>query len=174
MRLVRSRAAEFNLNPDRIGAIGYSAGGHLVSMLATHFDAGNPRSADPVERVSSRPDFVMLIYPVITFSADPYVNVGVRGNFLGDHPDPALFTETSSELHVQKDSPPAFLVCGGMDKAVDPENSILYYQACRKAGVPAEIHIYQQGEHGLGDPHLQTWHDWAIQWMGRNGWIPPS
>lgn len=170
IQLVRAKAAEYKVRPDQIGVIGYSAGGHLASLALTRFDAGKTDAPDPIDRVSSRPDFGILVYPVITFTAEPFIHQGSRRNLLGD--DLSLSQELSSELHVRKDTPPIFLVSGGEDKTVPPENSILFYQACRKEGVPAELHIYQTGGHGLGAPRLQTWHEWVGDWMARNGWIP--
>lgn len=169
MRIVRSRAAEFNLSPDRIGVIGFSAGGHLASMVATRFEAGNPQAGDSIDRISSRPDFAMLVYPVITFVDEPFVHDGSRANLIGTNQN--LKTELSGELHVRKDTPPVFLVHGGKDTLVPPENSLLFAEACRRAGVPVELHLYQQGDHGLFEPSVQTWKDWTIEWMQRNNWI---
>lgn len=169
MRIVRSRAAEFNLAPDHIGVMGFSAGGHLASMVATRFDTGNPQAKDPIDRISSRPDFAILVYPVITFVDEPFVHHGSRSNLIGK--DETLKSELSSELHVCKDTPPVFLVHGGEDTVVPPENSLLFAEACRRAGVPVELHLYQQGRHGLFDPSLQTWREWTIEWMQRNKWI---
>lgn len=169
VRFVRSRAAEYNVAPDRIGVMGYSAGGHLASMVVTRFEEGKAGATDPLEQLSSRPDFALLVYPVITFTADPYVHAGSRTHLTRD--DQALYRELSSELQVRLNSPPVFLVSGGADKGVPPENSLLFYQACREAKVPAELHIYQDGGHGLKEKNHQSWREWAADWMFRNGWI---
>jgi acetyl esterase/lipase len=137
MRIVRSRAAEFHLAPDHIGVIGFSAGGHLASMVATRFDTGNPQAKDAIDRVSSRPDFAILVYPVITFVDKPFVHHGSMVNLIGK--DESLKSELSSELHMRKDTPPVFLVHGGEDTVVPPENSLLFAEACRRAGGVALI-----------------------------------
>lgn len=168
LRLVRANAAEFHVSPDRIGAWGFSAGGHLVSTLGTHFDAGDPAAADPIERASSRPSFLILAYPVVTM-LDPYTHKGSRTNLLGESPDPALVQALSNETQVTKDTPPAFLFHTNADNAVPVENSVHFYLALRKAGVPAEMHIYLLGRHGVGlaqsDPVLSSWPDRLAAWL---------
>ena len=126
IRLVRSRAREFEISPDRIGMMGFSAGGHLASTTATHFDSGNPAAADPIDRASSRPDFVILGYPVITLEM-PYVHAGSARNLLGDNPDPKLVEELSNELHVTPQTPPTFLFATSDDDVVPVENSVNFY-----------------------------------------------
>lgn len=168
LRIIRANAAEFGVAPDRIGAWGFSAGGHLASTLGTHFDAGEAAAQDPVERVSSRPSFLILTYPVITFE-DPYTHQGSRTNLLGENPDPALVRSLSNETQVTADTPPTFLLHTDEDRAVPAENSVRFYLALRKAGVPAEMHIYLKGRHGLGlaqdVPALSSWPDRLADWL---------
>ncbi len=172
IRLVRSRAQEFGISPDRIGMMGFSAGGHLASTAATHFDSGNPAASDAAERVSSRPDFLILAYPVITLQA-PYAHQGSVKNLLGDNPDPKLVQELSNELHVTAQTPPTFLFSTSEDKAVPAENSVNFYLALHKAGVPAELHIFEKGPHGvgldLGDPVLGEWPTLLANWLRGRG-----
>jgi len=172
LRLVRSRAGEFRIAPDRIGVWGFSAGGHLASTLATHFDAGNPAAADPVERVSCRPDFAILAYPVISFASE-YAHKGSRRNLLGDNPDPALVENLSNEKQVTAQTPPTFLFHTNEDQGVPAENSVLFYLALRRAGVPAELHIYERGRHGVGlapdDPVLSSWPQRLADWLRVRG-----
>jgi len=174
LRLVRVRAAEFRLSPDRIGVWGFSAGGHLASTLGTHFDAGKPEAADPIERVSCRPAFLILAYPVVTL-LDPYAHKGSRRNLLGDNPDPALVSSLSNETQVTAQTPPAFLFHTDADNGVPAENSVQFYLALRRAGVPAELHIYERGGHGAGlgasDPVLSTWPDRLADWLKTRGVI---
>jgi acetyl esterase/lipase len=173
VRMARSRAAEFGLSPDRIGVWGFSAGGHLASSAATHFDKGKADAPDAVDRVSSRPDFAVLVYPVITFTEEAYVHKGSRTNLLGDNPDPALVRLLSNELQVTPQTPPTFLVHTTADRAVPPENSVLFYLALRRAGVPAEMHIYENGPHGFGlgwsDLALSSWPARLADWLRGHG-----
>jgi acetyl esterase/lipase len=172
LRTVRAQAAAFHVAPDRIGIWGFSAGGHLASTAGTHFDAGDPGSADPIERASSRPDFLILAYPVITMELQ-YTHKGSRRNLLGDQPDPQLVEDLSNEQRVTARTPPAFLFFTDDDPAVPVENGVLFYQALHKAGVPAEIHIYQHGPHGVGlaqkDPVLSTWPGLLDNWLKLRG-----
>jgi acetyl esterase/lipase len=172
IRLVRSRAKEFEVSPDRIGMIGFSAGGHLASTAATHFDSGNPGAPDSVEHASSRPDFVILGYPVITFEG-PYAHGGSRKNLLGDNPDPKLVQELSNELQVTPQTPPTFLFTTSEDTVVPPENSVNFYLALHKAGVPVEMHVFEKGPHGvgldLGDPTLSEWPVLLANWLREGG-----
>ncbi|MFB3921896.1 MAG: alpha/beta hydrolase [Terriglobia bacterium] len=168
LRIVRSRAAEYRLAANQIGIWGFSAGGHLASTLETHFDAGDPKAADPIDRVNCRPDFAILAYPVISFTTE-YVHRGSRENLLGKNPDPKLVELLSNEKQVTKDTPPTFLFHTDADDGVPPENSVLFYLALRKAGVPAELHIYQRGPHGVGlaatDQVLATWPARLADWL---------
>ncbi len=172
LRTLRSRARELGLDPSRIGVLGFSAGGHLASTLSTHFDAGRPDAADPIDRVSSRPDLSVLIYPVITFTTE-YTHAGSRRNLLGDAPAPGLVESLSNEKQVTPQTPPAFLVHTAEDRAVPMENSLLYALALRKAGVPVELHVYEKGPHGFGlaggDSVLGTWRERCADWLRRHG-----
>ncbi|GBD34930.1 Acetylxylan esterase [bacterium HR36] len=174
IRLVRSRAAQWNIDPKRIGVWGFSAGGHLAASAAVHFDAGNPQSSDPIDRLSCRPDFCILAYPVISFT-EPFAHKGSRNNLLGPNPDPKLLEYLSLEKNVTAQTPPAFLFHTTEDKVVPAENSVAFYLALRKAGVPAELHIYEKGPHGVGlakkDPILRTWPDHLATWLRAHGWL---
>jgi len=169
IRTVRARATEFQVNPSKIGIMGFSAGGHLTATAATHFDAGNPSASDGIDRVSSRPDFAVLAYPVITLTNEPYVHKGSRRNLLGDSPDPKLVNDLSNELAVTRETPPCFLFHTNADTGVPPENSILFYLALRKHGIPAELHIYENGPHGVGlawsDVALSSWPARLADWL---------
>jgi len=172
IRYVRAHAAEFGIDPHHIGIWGFSAGGHLASTAGTHFDNGTPNSADPIDRESSRPDFMILAYPVITFE-EPYAHRGSRDALLGPNPDPALVELLSNEEHVTKDTPPTFLFHTSDDLVVPVQNSIYFYLALRRAGVPAEMHIYEHGKHGVGlaqdIPELSTWPTLLANWLKLRG-----
>ena len=172
IRTVRSRAAEFGVAPDRIGLMGFSAGGHLASTAATHFDAGNPAAPDPIDRASSRPDFLVLGYPVVSF--DPAItHAGSVRNLLGDAPDPKLIEDLSNDLRVTAQTPPTFLFHTTNDTVVPVENSVRFFLALRKAGVPAELHVFESGPHGVGmalsDPVLAEWTELLAAWMRARG-----
>ena len=149
IRTVRSGAAEWKIDPQKIGVMGFSAGGHLASTTGTHFDKGDPNSADPIQRASCRPDFMILCYPVIAFD-EPYTHRGSQKNLLGADADAALVRSLSNEKQVTAETPPTFLFHTDEDKGVPSENSVYFYLALRRAGVPAEMHIYQKGPHGVG------------------------
>ncbi len=170
LRTVRAGAEEFHIAADRIGVWGFSAGGHLASSAVTHFKT--------IDGVSTRPDFAVLAYPVITLVDEGYVHKGSRQNLLGEHPDPKLVWEMSSELQVTPETPPTFLFSTTGDTTVPPENSVLFYMALRKAGVPAELHIFERGRHGLGlaqsDPALKLWPDLLENWFRIRGILPPK
>jgi dipeptidyl aminopeptidase/acylaminoacyl peptidase len=152
---------------------GFSAGGHLTATAGTMFDAGNAGTADPIEQQSSRPDFLVLAYPVITME-DPYVHKGSRTYLLGDAPTQAQMEAMSPELHVTAQTPPAFLFTTTDDHTVPVLNSVMFYSALVKAGVPAEMHIFQHGGHGsglgVGNPQLSVWPDLLIKWMRERGY----
>jgi acetyl esterase/lipase len=148
LRMVRGFARRDGLDPQKILVIGSSAGGHLAASLVTHFDAGKMDASDPIERESSRPDFGILCYPVITFGE--FAHAGSRKMLLGDTPSPALVKEMSPELNVKPDTPPCFIWSTMEDRTVPVENSLLFASALRKAGVPFSLHIYEKGPHGLG------------------------
>jgi acetyl esterase/lipase len=172
IRFVRSHAAGYRISPERIGIWGFSAGGHLASSTGTHFDAGDAQAADPIDRLSSRPDFMILAYPVISFTT-PYTHRGSMRNLLGENPDPKLVTSFSNELQVTAQTPPTFLFHTNQDDGVPAENSVLFYLALRKAGVPAEMHIYERGPHGVGlsptDAVLATWPARLKDWLDIRG-----
>lgn len=172
MRTVRAQAARWHVDPRRIGIMGFSAGGHLASTAGTHYDKGDSDADDPVERVSSRPDFMILCYPVIALG-QPYTHRGSQKNLLGDHPDPALVQSLSNERQVTADTPPTFLMHTSEDRTVPPENSVQFYRALQHAGVPAELHIYAHGRHGVGlakdVPGTSAWPDACRAWMAGQG-----
>ncbi len=173
IRYIRQHAREFGIRADRIGIWGFSAGGHLASTTGTHFDSGDAGAADLVDRQSSRPDFMILAYPVITLE-DPYAHVGSRVNLLGEKPDPGLIEFLSNERQVTTHTPPTFLFHTTEDETVPVENGVFFYLACRRAGVPAEMHIYLKGRHGVGlapaDPVLRTWTDRLADWLKAQGY----
>ncbi len=144
--LVRSKAEEFAIKEDRIGILGFSAGGHLASSIGTHWQ--NPDSNDIVNGASCRPDFMVLIYPVLSFR-DEYCHMGSRRNLIGQTPDDSLVRDFSNELQVDPNTPPAFLVHANDDKSVPVENTLMFYSALKKAGVNAEVHIFSRGGHGF-------------------------
>jgi acetyl esterase/lipase len=172
VRFVRFHAKDYRIADDRVGIWGFSAGGHLASTVGTHFDAGKPDATDPVDRVSCRPDFMVLAYPVISFTT-PYVHAGSMHNLLGDNPDPELVRNLSNELQVTPQTPPTFLFHTDSDDGVPSENSVLFYLALRKNHVPAEMHIFERGPHGVGlaqkDPALSLWPTLLANWFRTRG-----
>ena len=172
IRTLRSHATEWRLDPARIGIMGFSAGGHLAMSASTHFDTGNPNAADAIERASSRPDFTILGYPVVSLVED-WTHQGSKNNLLGPNPDPQLARSLSGELSVTKETPTTFLFHTNADTAVPAENSLYYYLALRKAGVPAELHIFERGPHGVGlandDAALSEWSKLLANWLRVHG-----
>jgi acetyl esterase/lipase len=172
IRTLRAHAAEWRLDPARIGIMGFSAGGHLAVSAGTHFDTGKAGAADVVERVGSRPDFVVLGYPVVSMT-EPWTHRGSRTNLLGENPDPDLAKGLSGEVAVTKETPPTFIFQTNADTTVPAENSVYYYLALRKAGVPAEMHIFEKGPHGVGlandDPALSEWSKLLTNWLRVHG-----
>lgn len=168
MRLVRFNAAKWNIDPEKIGIMGFSAGGHLASTLGTHFDYGNPTASDSVERISCRPDFMVLMYPVITFT-DSSMHSGSRDALIGKNPETNLAVYYSNELQVKDDSPPAFFVHADNDKGVPVENTLMMYKALRAKKIPAELHIISEGEHGfglgVGNEHVASWTNNLKLWL---------
>ena len=174
LRLVRSRSREWAVDPARVGVLGFSAGGHLASTTGTHFDEGDPQSADPVERMGSRPAFLILAYPVISFT-EAFAHSGSRQSLLGETPDPKLVRELSNELHVTARTPPTFLFHTADDTGVPVENSLAFFQALHAAGVPAELHVFPKGPHGVGlapdDPALSQWPKLCGAWLRAMGFL---
>jgi len=172
IRLVRTRAQEYGVLADRVGIMGFSAGGHLASTAATHFDKGNASAPDPIDRAGSRPDFVVLGYPVISFDKT-IAHLGSVRALIGDPPDPALVQLLSNELQVTPETPPTFLFHTNADTGVVAENSIRFYLALRQAKVPAELHVFENGPHGvglaLGDPALSAWPTLLATWLRGRG-----
>jgi len=168
MRLVRSNAKSWNIDTTKIGIMGFSAGGHLASTLGTHFDYGNKLAADSVERRSCRPDFMVLMYPVISF-VDTSVHTGSAESLLGKNPGQDLLKYYSNELQVRDDSPPAFIALADNDDGVPAENSLLMYAALRKKKIPAELHILSEGKHGFGlsvnNEHVSSWTNSLRLWL---------
>ena len=174
LRIVRSRAEEWKLDVKRIGIMGSSAGGHLASTLVTHFDAGQPDAADPIERASSRPDLGILCYPVISMGANTHQ--GSKNNLLGKDPSPELVRDLSNELQVTKDTPPCFLWHTWEDKGVKIENALSFANALQAAGVRFDLHVYERGPHGLGlgtrDWQPEKRHPWTRDcefWLKERG-----
>jgi acetyl esterase/lipase len=176
IRMVRANATEYGIATDHVGMWGFSAGGHLAATAGTKFDAGNGSSPDVIERQESRPDFLVLAYPVITFE-EPYLHRGSLKNLLGDDPDPAMVRSMSAETQVTKDTPPTFLFATTDDQTVPVMNSVRFYEALVTAGIPVEMHLFQEGHHGVGlaaaNPKLSVWPDLVIKWMRERGYAAP-
>ncbi|WP_199620695.1 alpha/beta hydrolase [Paenibacillus alkalitolerans] len=167
IRLVRYHAKEWNIDPDKIGILGFSAGGHLASTASTHFDYGNAAAADPIDRMSSRPDAAILCYPVISFGE--HRHHGSMVNLIGENPPDELRNGLSNELQITPGTPPTFLWHTADDGAVPVENSLMYASSLRRNGVPFELHIFPKGRHGLGlaegDPHVSQWTELCEMWL---------
>lgn len=178
IRTLRARAPQWDLDPKRIGIMGFSAGGHLATMTGTHFDAGRPDAADPVERASSRPDLMILSVPVITMRP-PHAHAGSVRNLLGQRPKPKLIAFCSTDEQVTKHTPPTFIVDTWSDRGVPVENSLKFAAALRTANVPFEMHIYEQGPHNFlnakGETRriLDTWWDHCADWLRQHGFAAP-
>ncbi|MBC7965870.1 MAG: alpha/beta hydrolase [Fuerstia sp.] len=172
LRFVRAHAEEFKIDKHRVGIMGFSAGGHLTSTSVTHFDGGDASAADAIDKESSRPDFGILGYPVVSLTAD-YAHRGSGNNLLGKDPTDEQLKSLSNELNVTAETPPLFLFHTSEDTGVPAENSVSMYLACRKAGVSAELHVYQHGPHGVGlaneHPALSQWIVTAGTWLRQNG-----
>jgi acetyl esterase/lipase len=185
IRTVRAQGRKWGIDPQRIAIIGFSAGGHLASTAGTHFDAGKTGALDPVERVSSRPDLMILVYPVIAL-ATPYGHSGSRKNLLGDSPSEELVHSLSNETQVTSQTPPTFLAHTNEDTGVPAENSLLFVMALRKAKVPVELHLFEKGQHGLGlgggakqfgigpNPAFQEWPKLCATWLRGQGFLDRS
>jgi acetyl esterase/lipase len=172
VRLLRSDAARRGIAPDRIGVLGFSAGGHLAASAGTLFDEADGRTGAALDATSARPDFLVLVYPVIRLTG-PNAHTGSGQSLLGANATPAMLERYSLDTRVTKDTPPTFLVHGGTDTAVPPENSAAFYLALRRAGVPAELHLYQEGAHGVGlEPNHGPISDWpkrCAEWLAARG-----
>jgi len=168
MRIVRANADKWRIKKNNIGIMGFSAGGHLAATLATHFDNGDKNSKDSIEQQSSRPDFAVLVYPVITMNKS-FTHMGSRENLLGSNPDSSLVNFYSNELQVTKDTPPTFLLHATDDETVPVENSLVFYEALKKNNVSAEMHIFPHGGHGfalaLQQGPLEIWPELLVSWM---------
>lgn len=177
IRLVRSRAEEWKIDPTRVGVMGSSAGGHLASSVMTHFDAGNSTATDPIDKQSCRPDFGILCYPVITMGDKTHQ--GSKNMLLGENPSAELIAEMSSELHVTPQTPPCFIWHGLNDTTVPIENAIDFAMALKKNGVPFDLHIYQNSPHGQGlgrgfPSQPLPWSGDLLLWMNTNKLLPPG
>lgn len=171
IRIVRSRAKEWNIDSARVGILGFSAGGHLASASGTHYDSGRPDAEDPIEREGCRPDLLVLCYPVISFIAYPHT--GSRNNLLGDPADPQLVKLLSSENQVTDQTPPTFLWHTADDQSVPVENSLMFASALSRHKVPFELHVYESGRHGLGlaeeQVGVRAWTDACAIWLAKQG-----
>lgn len=174
IQTLRAKASEFNIDPNRIGVIGFSAGGHLCSTVSTHFANADASSDDPVARVSSRPDFSILCYPVVAFGK-PHTHKGSQQNLIGPNPSLELIESLSNERQVSKETPPTFLFHTAADKVVPVQNSVEYYLACIEHGVPAEMHLFPEGRHGVGlakkFPGADQWPKLCENWLRRLGFV---
>jgi acetyl esterase/lipase len=174
LRLVRYRAKEWAVDPNRIGVLGFSAGGHLASSLGTHFQTPAYEAGDEIDKTSCRPDFMALIYPVISMEP-PFGHMDSRYNLLGKDAGEELVKSFCNQLRVTKETPPTFLILANDDGAVSPENSIMFYEALRKAEVPAEMHIFLKGGHGFGMRKgvgpAEEWINLCEKWMRQSGWL---
>ncbi len=175
IRLVRARAAEWNIDPKRVGIMGSSAGGHLASTAVTHFDSGNASAGDAVERQSSRPDLGILCYPVITMGTNTHQ--GSKNNLLGKEPSAELVELLSNEKQVTRETPPCFVWHTWEDKAVKVENCLEFVAALQRNGVPFDLHVYQKGRHGIGlndKPPFANVHPWGkdlVFWLKEQGFV---
>jgi acetyl esterase/lipase len=174
LRIVRMHAAEWGIQENKIGIAGSSAGGHLASTAGTRFDKGNPDASDPVEKVSCRPDFMLLLYPVITMKEE-FTHQGSRNNLIGKGLDQNLVKQYSNELHVTPETPPTFLVLADNDTGVVPRNSIEFYTALKANKVPAEMHIFDKGGHGFGmrknNIPADHWPELFMDWLKSTGFV---
>jgi acetyl esterase/lipase len=177
IRYTRSKAADWKIDPNRIGVMGFSAGGHLASTAATHFDAGDPSAKDPIDKLSSRPDLAILCYPVITMT-DPFTHKGSRKNLLSETPAPDLIELMSNEKRITDKTPPTFIFHTEDDAAVPLENALLFAAGLRRAKVPYEMHVFEHGRHGVGlapaDPVLNAWPKLLENWLRVHGFLKAS
>lgn len=181
MQVIRSRAASWAIDPHRLGIMGFSAGGHLASTVGTHWKHPLPASIDSLTAISSRPDFMILAYPVITMKND-FTHHGSREMLLGKHPDSSLVEYLSNADQVTAQTPPTFLIQATTDPVVPVENSLAFYKALLHHHVPVEMHLFEKGPHGFGlaqnpkhvgkDPFLSIWPELCANWMRLNHFLP--
>lgn len=169
MRFARQHAAEWNLDAARIGAIGFSAGGHLAATLATHFDKAY---VDNPDHLSLRPDFLIVVYPVISMD-EKITHMGSRIALLGEHPSEDKIRLFSNELQVTQDTPPTLILHAADDRLVDVDNSVLFFEALRHAGVPVEAHLFEKGQHGLFLMPRDRWQGTIMDWLTEKRWLSP-
>ncbi len=171
IRTVRFNAKDWGIDPNQVGVMGSSAGGHLASTAGTHFDKGRLDANDPIERLSSRPDFMVLLYPVISMD-DTITHKGTKKNLIGENPSEELVEKYSNEKQVTSETPETFLILANDDKTVSPENSVRFYLALKNSGVPAEMHIFENGGHGFGlgknKGPVSHWPNLLHDWMQLN------
>ncbi|MBI5396324.1 MAG: alpha/beta hydrolase [Verrucomicrobia bacterium] len=175
IRLTRAKAAEWKIDPRRIGILGFSAGGHVASTAGTHFDAGRAGDADPVERVSCRPDFILLVYPVVTMGEQTHALSKTK--LLGENPKPELVRLFSNETQVSDQTPPAFLTHAANDTGVPPENSRNFVAAMKAHHVPVEYLELPSGGHGLNGCKGPLWEEWkakSLLWLAAQKFIPAN
>jgi len=174
IRTVRARSQEFGVEQNKIGILGFSAGGHLTSTAATHFDAGDASAEDAIQKASCRPDFVVLCYAVIALD-QPFTHKGSQRNLLGENADADLVKSLSNELQVTAQTPPTFLWATYEDTAVPPQNSVVFYEALLKAKVPSELHVFEKGRHGVGLGKgivgTENWPDLCLAWLKGRGML---
>lgn len=174
IRMARGKADQFHIDPERIGVVGFSAGGHVASTAATHFNDRPIPPADKIDRLSARPDFVILAYPVVSMEKG-VTHAGSKKNLLGKNPDPQLVRAMSNDLAVTKKTPPTFLFHTAEDTVVPAENSVRFFLACLREGVPAELHVFEKGRHGAGlgrdNKALKVWPSLCETWMREHGWL---
>lgn len=172
IRIIRSRADEWHIDPAKTGVMGFSAGGHLASTATTIYQKGDPSSTDPLKRIDTRPSFAILMYPVITMDTS-FAHRGSRNMLLGPTPTEEMVNALSTEKRITPSTPPVFLVHSDDDKTVPPLNSVVFYEALKKNKVPASMFIYDHGGHGFGmavaDPVLNQWPALCVQWLQRLG-----
>lgn len=175
VRVVRDRADEWNVRPDAIGVMGFSAGGHLAATVGTRWEEGDAGDSDALQQTSARPDFLALIYPVISMEQG-VTHGGSRRNLLGDSPSADAIDRLSADTSVTDQTPPALLIHAADDRAVPDENALRFYAACRAHGVPAELHVFEEGGHGFGmwreELPVGQWPELLAAWMRRHGWMP--
>ncbi|WP_243739423.1 alpha/beta hydrolase [Flavicella sediminum] len=170
IRMVRRNAESYKIDPTKIGIMGFSAGGHLASTLGTQFDKVNNFEESAIDTISARPDFMVLLYPVVTMKLD-FTHKGSRNALLGDKPSLDLVEEFSNELQVKENTPPTFIVHASDDKAVPVENSLQFYNALREKKIPVELHLYPKGGHGFalakgrGNANLEKWPLLLKDWL---------